>query len=321
LFKGLPGRQLARRFSPEIVLTMATLVRGFAEAMYWLGKFKPDLVISTGGYVSASVVLAQAVRRGLILIHEQNVIPGRTNLWLSRFASRICLTFEDSIHYFPASKSIVTGLPVRPDLIQLPEQEEARKALGLDTELFTVLVIGGSQGARKLNDVVTESIAALASLPIQILHQSGERNYDEVCIKQKAMGCRNYHVRAYIDEMALAYAAADLVVARCGASTVAEVTCVGLPAIFVPYPYAYADHQTYNGKFVARRGAALLIPEKELTAEKLVDAITKLMTSPETLAKMREASKSLGKPNAAKDIVSLALQMIEEQRCVRRAND
>lgn len=279
-----------------------------------LRKFQPDIVISTGGYVAAAVALAQAARRGCMLIHEQNVIPGRTNLWLSKFATRICLTFSDSMRYFPTHKCVVTGLPIRSDLVRLPPKGVSRKSLGLSVELFTILVLGGSQGARALNQVVADSMTKLSNLPVQVYHQTGERDFDQANAKRERVGWDHYHICAYIDDMALAYSAADLVVGRCGASTVAEITTAGLPAIFVPYPYAYADHQRYNAEFVARRGAALVVLESEFTPEKLVTLVRELLASPEKLVRMGEASRSLGKPNAATDIAALALKIANNQK-------
>lgn len=260
----------------------------------------------------AAVALAQAARRGSLLIHEQNLIPGRTNLWLSKFATRICLTFDDSMRYFPAHKCVVTGLPIRSNLVRLPRKDVSRNSLGLSVDLFTILVLGGSQGAQALNHVVAGSVTELSKLPIQIYHQVGERNFDEIDARREHAAWSHYYVRAYINDMALAYSAADLVVGRSGASTVAEITCAGLPAIFVPYPYAYADHQRYNAEFVATRGGALVVPETEFTSEKLVTLVQELLASPEKLVRMGEASRSLGKPDAATDIAALAVEIAKK---------
>jgi len=313
-FHGLTSRPLKKVLSPGSVLTACALVRGFAEALRELNRFKPDIVIGTGGYVSASVLLAQALRRGRILIHEQNAIPGRTNLWLSRFASRICVTFEDSVRHFPRGKTVVTGLPIRPELLNLPGKKEARAALGLEPNKFTILVLGGSQGARRLNDVVADAIPGLQTLPVQMLHQAGKRNYEEAEARRRSAGWDGYHIHAYFDDMRQAYGAADLVLSRCGASTVAEITAIGLPAILVPYPYAYADHQRCNGEFVARNGGGIIISDADIKAEVLTDTVAQFLASPEELEKMAEASRKLGKPHAAKDIAAIAVEMIREAR-------
>lgn len=309
-FVGLTSRKLGKLLSPGTVLTAGALAKGFVEAWQVLRTFRPDVVIGTGGYAAAAVLLAQVIRRGRIIIHEQNTVPGRTNLWLGRFATRVCLTFEDSAKYFPADRTAVTGLPVRSGLLNLPEKERARDQLDLDPKLFTILVLGGSQGARRLNEVIADSIPALSRLPVQVLHQVGERNYEEAENRRTSIGSERYHVRAYLDDMRTAYAAADLVIGRCGASTIAEITVLGLPAILVPYPYAYADHQRLNGEFMARSGAAVLIDESEFDAERLVDVIERLVDSPAELKRMADSSRALGRPDAAEKIAEFVENLI-----------
>lgn len=309
-FSGLTSRRLTRPLSGAGALTFASLAKGAAQAWLILKKFGPDVVVGTGGYASAAVVLAQVLRRGRTLIHEQNVIPGRTNLWLGRFASKVCVAFEDSLGRFPSGKATLTGLPVRADLLNAPGRAESRAALGLKADVFTVLVLGGSQGARRLNQVVGESIPELRQLPVQVLHQSGERNYEEAETTRESAGWDDYHVRPYLHDMGPAYSVADLVVCRCGASTIAEITALGLPAILVPYPYAYADHQWHNGMFVARNGGGVVIGEVDLDARALVHAIEELVESPAQLKQMAEESKKLGRPDAAREIVRIVGSMI-----------
>lgn len=308
-FVGITSRQLKKLLSPGTILTAASLGKGFMEAVSALRRFGPDLVIGTGGYASAAVVMAQTLRRGNTLIHEQNVIPGRTNLALSRFASRVCVTFEDSAKYFPARKTIVTGLPIRSELLSLPDKKEARKALGLDEERFTLLVIGGSQGARRLNEVIAEAVRDLQKMDVQVVHQAGERNYEEADARRKEIGWKHYHVHPYFEDMRQVYTSTDLVLSRCGASTISEITAVGLPAILVPYPYAYADHQRFNAEFVSRNGGGILVGDSEIDAELLINIIKRLADSPEELRRMSEASRKLGKPQAARDIARLALEV------------
>jgi UDP-N-acetylglucosamine--N-acetylmuramyl-(pentapeptide) pyrophosphoryl-undecaprenol N-acetylglucosamine transferase len=309
-FHGITGRRLGKPLSPDGALTILALGKGFCEALVALREFKPDLVIGTGGYASAAVVMAQVCRRGKTLIHEQNAIPGRTNLWLSRFVSKTCVTFEESIRYFPAGKAIVTGLPIRVELLHLPAKASARKKLGLEPHVFTLLALGGSQGARRLNEILLEAAPLLNKLPVQVIHQTGRRNYEEVEGRRESGGWSRYHVSAYFDDMRPIYAAADLALSRAGASTVAEITAVGLPAILVPYPYAYADHQRANAEFVVSGGGAVVVNESELTGEALVKALKWFVDSPGELANMAAASKRLGKPNAAGDIVAIAAGMI-----------
>lgn len=311
-FTGITGRKLKKTLSVGTALAMASLARGIIEASSILRVFKPDIVIGTGGYASAAVVLAHAFRGGKAIIHEADAIPGRTNRWLSRFASKVCVASEDSLKFLPAGKTVVTGLAIRSELVELPPKRESRKALNLDAKAFTILVFGGSQGARKLNEVVAESIPELKELPLQILHQTGEKNYDEALERAQSIGWDRYQVRGYLDDMRSAYAAADLVVCRSGFGSISEITAVGLPSILVPYPYSHADHQTRNAEFVARQGGAIVISDVDFSAEFLVKTIRGFIESPEKLQKMAAASKGLGKPDAARDIARMAVELAKK---------
>ena len=286
------------------------MARNLGSARSALKDFDADLVIGTGGYAAAAVVLAQVAQRGRTLIHEQNVVPGRTNRFIGRFADKICVTFEDTLRFFPAAKTILTGLPVRAALKHLPNKADARRAFNLEEGLFTVLVLGGSQGARQLNRVVGEAAGIAGSEPFQILHQVGERNFEEASAVQSAADSGRYRVLAYIEDMRSAYAAADLVISRSGASTVAEITAIGIPAIFVPYPFAFADHQRLNAEYVARRGGAVVLAEAQLTASALLQQVRGFMESPESLSSMGAASRSLGMPCAADEVARIAAGMI-----------
>lgn len=309
-FRGLTSRKLRKLISPDTILTAGALAKGFMEALSVLRRFKPDLVISTGGYASAAVVMAQASRRGKILIHEENVVIGRTNLWLSRFASKVCVAFEDSVKYFPSGKAIVTGLPVRSELLNLPGKEQARAKMGLKPDKFTILVLGGSLGARRLNEVVADSIPGLRQLPVQVIHQAGEKNFEEAEHRRESTGWNDYHLYAYLNDMLNAYASADIVICRSGASTVAEITAIGIPAIMVPYPYHKDKQQVYNAEYVVRNGGGMVIDDAEINADWLVATIERFVSSPEELKKMAEASRKLGRPQAAQDIANIAVGMI-----------
>lgn len=312
-FVGLTTRRVRKLVSPDTLLTVAALTKGFFEALSALRQFKADLVIGTGGYVAAAVCLAQVVRRGKVLIHEQNVIPGRTNLLLSKFADRVCVTFEESLRYFPADKTKVTGLPIRCAFLNPPDKASARRSFGINADTFTILVLGGSQGARRINEVIAQSIPMLRDLPVQIIHQAGRRNFEEADAQRRSLAWDGYHVLGYIDDMVSAYAAADLVIGRSGASTISEITALGLPAVLIPYPFAYADHQRYNAQYLQRSGAALTIFESELTAERIFETIKHLISSPDELAKMAESSRRLGRPHAAQEVLAVAQELLEQR--------
>lgn len=305
-FKGLTTRKMRKTLSIDSLLAMGALAAGFSAARKMLYQFKPDLVIGTGGYASAAVVIAHAISGGKALIHEQNVIPGRTNLCLSRFASRICVTFDNSIRYFPAEKTVLTGLPIRSEFMDMPAKADAMKSLNLDPNKFTLLVYGGSQGAMKLNQVIKDSLPALRAMPLQIVHQTGERNFQSSEEISKSEGWADYHVYPYFDDTRFVFASTDLMLSRCGASTIAEITALGIPAILVPYPFAYANHQFFNGEFVAKNGGGILIEESKLTSELFIKTLERCISDTTYLDGMRKASISLGKPHAAKQIAAIA---------------
>lgn len=289
--------------SLRTVKSVGKLGIGMMKAYSILRDFRPDVLVGTGGYTSAGVAFAEWMRRGRVVIHEQNSIPGRTNRFLARLAKKVCVTFEESVGYFPAGKTVVTGLPVRPEIAAGMDKKAARKSLGLATDKFTVLIFGGSQGAKRLNEMVLDAIPTLLSKDLQVFHQSGKKNYDEM-VSTRPEG-QGYIVRPYIDDMAAAYSAADLVVSRSGASSIAEITVCGLPAILVPYPYAQADHQTKNAESMSRAGAALMLEERGATGSTLAGMILDLTADPARLDGMSQASKSLGKPDAADEIAKI----------------
>lgn len=251
--------------------------------------------------------MAQRTRRGPIAIHEQNVVPGRTNLWLARIADRVCVSFEETLAYFPTPKAVLTGMPVRREFLSLPNCASARRELGLRDDLFTVLVIGGSQGARSLNELVLGAWPLLDDCATQVLHQAGERNVKE--LQARAMpGRERYALVGYVNTPA-AMAAADLIVSRSGAGTVSEIAAAGLPAILVPYPHHADKHQKRNAELLVWRGAAVLMQESEADPGKLADTVARLRSDREKLSSMAAASKSLAMPDAAKNVAHVVLSL------------
>ncbi len=301
-FIGIPSGPIAG-FSTRTAASAVKLGAGFFRAGAILRSYAPDVVVGTGGYTSFSVALAWGLRRGKLVIHEQNSVPGRTNRILSKYAAKICVTFEESIRFFPQEKTEFTGLPVRPEIVTGVEKAKARESFGLDPNVFALLVFGGSQGARRINDIVVEALSDLLQASVQVIHQSGPKNYDELV--SRANNRPGYALLPYIDDMSAAYSAADMVVARSGASSIAEMTVRGLPSILIPYPYAQADHQTKNAEVLARAGAAILLDEASLSAEMLVKIVSDLARDEVSRHIMAEASRRLGKPNATEEIVRI----------------
>ena len=308
-FIGLPSRSFGRKLSMSNAAALLTLAGALIRAIVVLRRERPDLVIGTGGYTSAAVVLAQSLRRKPTLIHEQNAVPGRTNLLLARFVNAVCVTYEESVDRFRCKNVRVTGLPIRREIMTPWDKADARVKLGLMPDLFTVLAYGGSQGAQGVNRLMVAAVDLLRGQGVQILHQTGARNYDEV--KEVAPTDADfYRIVGYLDEPEVAYRAADLIVCRSGASTLAEVCAVGLPAILVPYPYAYADHQMSNARVLEKRGAAVIVNEKTATGGELANHIAALQRDAERLRRMGEASIGLAQPDAALNVAKVAKTLI-----------
>jgi len=295
--EGIKGKNPLRK-----LLALLRLPGGVLRAAAVIAEFGPDLVIGMGSYSAGPVVLAARLLRKRIALHEQNRLPGITNRFLSRFADRIYLSFEDTLSAFDPDKCRVTGNPVRRQLL-----EEAF-ATGTAPEPpgkkpFTVFVIGGSQGARAINGAVMD----LVNLPgargrFHFIHQTGAS--DEAAVREAYRRAgQTGTVQAFFRDMGRRYREADLVVCRAGASTVAELTAVGKPAIFIPFPFAADDHQRLNAAALAEAGAAELLPQSELSAERLLERIRRHAEDPRGLKEMAERAGGFGQPEAASAIV------------------
>lgn len=307
-FVAIPSGPLTKALSPRNLASFGKLVTGIFRARRVLKSFKPDVVIGTGGYVSAAILLAQRTLGGRIVIHEQNAHPGKTNLMLAKFADRICVTFEGSAAFLPKDKVVVTGLPIRSQFLALPSKTEARRALGLNEDMFTIVAVGGSQGAKRPSEILADAWPLIDDGATQLLHQAGARNVEEI---QARLGSpeehRRYRVEAFIDTT-LAFAAADVIVSRSG-GTVAEITAAGQPSILFPYPYHKDQHQKRNAEYLVDHGAALLCEDATTTPEMLAGIIMELRSAPEKLEAMSAASAGLGKPDAAARVAQIALSV------------
>lgn len=306
-FQAIPSSPLTKSISLRNFASLAKLIAGVFRARRMLKEFRPDVVIGTGGYTTAAVLMAQSSLRGKIIIHEQNAVPGRTNLWLAKIADKVCVSADGSAVFFPKNKVVITGMPVRDEFANLPKKIDARRILNLDENAFTILVVGGSQGAKKLNEVVTGAWPMMDDGNTQILHQTGERNIEDMraC---NAVQSEKYHVAAYVD-MPVAMASADLVISRSGASTIAEITAAGLGSILFPYPYAYAMHQKRNAEYLVQHGAAIICEDDAVSPQILAGIITDLRTSPEKLDSMASASAAMGKVDAADAVAKEAFSL------------
>jgi len=319
-FTGISASGLERKLSPRNLLALWQAVRGFCQAVEIIGRWRPEAVIGTGGYVCGPVVLAAVLKRIPTLIHEQNALPGVTNRILSRFASRVAITFADSLKYFPdQSKVRLTGLPVRPEILQADRKTGLQK-LGIKEGRFFLLSFGGSRGARSINGAMLTVIKAFAGNPdVEILHATGKAGYQKFLDGCRAAGIEldkigNVTVKEYIYNMQDALAAADLVVSRAGAATLAELTALGIPSILVPYPYASENHQEFNARALEKEGAALVILDRQLNGGLLSRTITELINDRARLQAMAAASRKMGKNRALEDIIDCIDELIRSKR-------
>ena len=282
----------------NLVQTLA----GVRQALREIGDFRPEAIFVTGGYVSVPVVVAGWLRGVPILIYLPDIEPGLAIRVLSRLAQRVAVSVEESQRYFPAHKTTVTGYPVRSELLTA-DKRKARKALDLEEGLKTLLVFGGSRGARSLNLALSKVLGRLLDV-CQIVHICGPLDAYWVEGQRAELPARlraRYRVYAYLhEEMAQALTAADLVVARAGAATLGELPALGLPGILVPYPYA-GRHQELNADYLVSNGAAVKIDNADLE-KKLLPTVIELLGNEELLIQMGERACSLARPEAARHI-------------------
>jgi UDP-N-acetylglucosamine--N-acetylmuramyl-(pentapeptide) pyrophosphoryl-undecaprenol N-acetylglucosamine transferase len=285
--------------------TAFTLPRAILASWKLLAGFKPGVVIGVGGYASGPAMMAAILRRTPTLIFEPNVIPGFANRMVARFATAAAVHFQATSQYF--RHSTVTGVPVRQQFFTIPARRPGDRP--------SLLLFGGSQGSRALNQVLVESLRALNDrIPgLHIVHQTGEKEYASVA-KSYLDASVSAEVSPFIDNMATAFAAADLLICRSGASTVAEVTAAGKPAIFVPLPTAADNHQFKNAELLAQNHAAVLLEEKDLTPQNFVEQVSSLLNDRSRLLAMSEAARKLAHPDAAASIAELAAGLCSYSR-------
>ena len=276
---------------------------GMVQALGILKKFSPDLVLGLGSYSAGPVVMAAWLLRIPVVIHEQNILPGITNRILARFVRRIYVSFENTPYTVNPEKIYWTGNPVRQELLAGAENLKEAGSEDLDTSRFTVLIIGGSQGAHRINMAVIEALAHFKNRqPLYFIHQTGLS--DEPIVKEAyRQQAVNAAVQAFFDDMARQYRQADLIICRAGATTVAEITALGKAAIFIPFPHAADNHQLLNATDLTRAGAAEMIVEKNLNGKGLCQRIEHYFDNRQALKDMAARARRFGKPQAAKDIV------------------
>jgi UDP-N-acetylglucosamine--N-acetylmuramyl-(pentapeptide) pyrophosphoryl-undecaprenol N-acetylglucosamine transferase len=280
------------------VKTLLDLPRAVMTSGRFLNEFQPDVVIGVGGYASGPAMLAAIRKRIPTLAFEPNVVPGFANRVVARFVSAAAVHFPETAERF--RNAVVTGVPVRPAFFQLPTKP-------YDPAAPTLLVFGGSQGARAINQTMTLAIRPLRDRiqGLRVVHQTGERQYNDVLAAYAQAGFAA-EVHKFIDDMPAFFARADLILCRSGASTVAEIAAAGKPAVFVPFPLAADDHQRRNAEAMERAGAAVVLEETRLDDVWLVDTIAALLEDPQRLSRMAQAARAMAHPSAAKEIAELA---------------
>ena len=285
-------------FSLKIVSFLWRLRKTIKQCGEIIKREKADVVLGMGGFTSFPPVLAGSKLGLRTYVHDSNAIPGRSNRMTAKRATAVLVGIEDAKKHLPDSTVILTGTPVRDELEELPTREEACQIFGLDPAKKTLLVMGGSQGAQHLNDVVAQGSEGLGW---QVLHLAGQADFDRLTAQ---VGDRSgYQILAFCDQMAAAYAASDFCVARSGASSLTELSYTGLPALLVPFPFAADDHQTANAAVYDRAKAAVLIQQDDLKVETVREMLRDLDT--DVISKMSDSMKSLSEPEAASQIVNV----------------
>lgn len=304
VFEAIKSRGLKGMGLVKLLLGLLLLPVSFISAISLLRKYRPDVVVGVGGYSSGPVVLMAWLLRIPTAIQEQNALPGFTNKVLGKFADAIFVSFEAAIPFFPYKRAHALGNPIRRALLE----NFLRSTIA--HEVFTLLIFGGSLGARGLNSRVIEALPFLKDLKgaIHIIHQTGKADLETV---KKGYAEQEFpaDVREFIDDMAGAYLGADLVLCRAGATTLAELTVCKKASILVPFPHATDDHQAVNAKALVDAGAAIMFREAELTGEKLATAIRELKNDAPRLAKMEKQAGMLGRPEASGEIAAVLQQL------------
>lgn len=299
--EGIKGRSIG-----SVLTALGKIPKSLLDAAGIIKEFRPDIVIGVGGYASGPAVLMAHLKGIKTAIAEQNAFPGLTNRILGNFADRIFLSFAEARKWFSDKRVLVTGNPIRA-AFRLGQGRDVNKK---EKDMFTVLVFGGSQGARAINRAAMDCLEHIRDMKngVRFIHQTGSQDAAMV-----AEGYGKYGIKAdvttFIVDMAAAYQMSDILVCRAGATSIAEITASGKAAILIPFPYAVNDHQTKNAEVLVRAGAARMIPESELNGRLLADTIQELCMQPEKLRSMEKASASLGNANAASDIVDACMEL------------
>lgn len=302
-FEVMPAIAKPATFSPKMIPFLLGLVKAIKQGKALLKKEEAEVVLGMGGFTSFAPAYAGKKLGLRTYVHDSNAIPGKTNIMIAKYCTKVLLGLAAAKSHFQGRETAVVGTPVRGELRQLPTREDAAAKWGLDATKPTLLVFGGSQGARGLNTLVVE---AMTDLDCQILHVTGQFDFERV--KGLVEDREGYHAIAFCDDMPAAYAIADGSICRSGASSLTELAFLGIPSVLIPYPHAADDHQTANAKVFADAGAALMAQEKDLDGKKLAVMAQQLLPSSEKRTSLVKETKVLGEKNATKEIVKVILE-------------
>lgn len=306
--RGFVGKSLNDK-----VKSLFSLLKSFNECKKIIKSYSPQIVFGVGGYASFTLVLIASLKKIPTVILEQNTIPGLANKILGNFVSAIAITYPETIEYFPKEKVYLTGTPIRKEIL-LGDRKRAFKIFNLEEHRQTLLVFGGSLGARKINKAMIDGLSYLIPLrdKIQIIHQTGDTDYKWVSGEYEKLSFKAT-VQPFIYEMAEAYSVSDLIVCRAGASTVAEITALGKASILIPYPYAAYNHQEMNARRLLSRGACELILDGEINGEILAKKIIKILDNSKIKKEMEIASLAFGNAKAGEKIIEIAESLIRRR--------
>ena len=298
--KGLWISGIQRKLTLTNLIFPLKLMSSMLKARHLIKKFNPNAVIGTGGYASGPLLKMASILKYPTLIQEQNAYAGVTNKWLAKDADSICVAYEDMDKFFPEKKIVLTGNPVRKDLLEIRSKREyGLEYFQLDPGKKTVLIIGGSLGSQRINELIAEKLTLFEDEDIQILWQCGKLYYDRYASLQK----NSVKVLKFIDKMALAYSVADVIISRAGAGAVSELSIVGKPVIFIPSPNVAEDHQTKNAKSIENKNAAIMLRESNLD-QKFESTFKNLINDINLQEKLSKNILALAKPQSTKDIVN-----------------
>ncbi|HON18796.1 MAG TPA: undecaprenyldiphospho-muramoylpentapeptide beta-N-acetylglucosaminyltransferase [Salinivirgaceae bacterium] len=308
---GLPVKGMPRRLSFKMVTFVYSLIMSLLKARKLIRNFKPDVAAGFGGFASGPVLAWAGFYKIPYIIQEQNSYPGITNKLLARRASKICVAYDSMDRFFPIEKIVVTGNPVRSELYQAPPSKiMARQKLELNPDKTTVLVLGGSLGARSINNQILSMIKWFQETGYQLLWQTGSLYYEEMVKKANLNEDAPVKIMRFIDAMELAFSAADIIITRAGAGTISELCLVGKPVILIPSPNVAEDHQTHNARALSEKHAAILLPDNKI--ETLAKVLEKTLNDRDLMNELSENIRKLAKPLSSQNIAAEIMKCVKQ---------